>query len=168
MDELASRTRLALRRLAKSVGVITTRWEGQRLAMAATAFEGLSLDPPSMLVCVNRTASLAAPLAAGARFAINLLGSHHADVSARCAAPWRGEERFGIGSWSTDEDAVPRLRDAQAVFGCSPDLVTDYGSHQIVIGRIEQVTTHGEPDPLLYVDGAYKVAPVPAAMPQAA
>ncbi len=155
MDDIATQTKQALRRLAKSVAVITTHWQGQRYAMAATAVEGLSLDPPSMLVCIAKTASLARPLAAGAAFTINLLGSDQAEISARCGAPWQGEERFAVGNWSDDADAPPALQDAQASVRCTPDLVTEYGTHLLIVGKVEQVCIAGEVDPLIYVDGSY-------------
>src|SRR3546814_9833980 len=72
-EELAAQAKLALRRMAKSVTVITCRHEGVRYAMAATAADALSMDPPSMLVSVNRSAVLHAPLLAGAAFCINVL-----------------------------------------------------------------------------------------------
>lgn len=156
MDEVAIQTKAALRRLAKSVAVITAQWEGRRWAMAATAVEGLSLEPPSMLVCVARTASLAAPLAAGMPFAINLLGSDHAEISARGAAPWRGEERFALGRWAGEADEPPILLDAQASFRCVTASVTEFGTHLIVVGAVQSVRTAGEVDPLIYVDGSYR------------
>lgn len=155
MDDIAAQTKMGLRRLAKSVAIITTRWNGQRYAMAATAVEGLSLDPPSLLVCINQTASLNAPLTAGAPFTVNLLAGTQAELSARCGAPWRGEERFAIGAWSEDGPA-PVLLDAQASFACLPDMITAYGTHTIVVGRIQSVSLHGDVDPLVYVDGGYR------------
>lgn len=155
MDDIATRTKTALRRLAKSVVVITTQWQGKRYAMAATAVEGLSLDPPSMLVCIAKTASLATPLAAGATFTINLLRSDQAEISARCGAPWQGEERFAIGSWSQDANSPPCLNDAQVSFRCTPDLMTEYGTHLLIIGKIEDVRIEGDIDPLIYFDGKY-------------
>lgn len=154
-EDVAEKTKLALRRLAKSVAVITTNWQGERYAMAATAVEGLSLDPPSMLVCIARTASLAVPLAAKAPFAINLLARHHEDVSARGGAPWRGEERFALGQWENDPDAPPTLQDAQASFLCTPASTMGYGTHIIIVGRIDAVRITGDVDPLIYVDGRY-------------
>ncbi len=59
-------TRQALRRLAKAVVVITTRHADQRFAMSATAISELSMRPPSMLVCINRAASIHSPMQAGA------------------------------------------------------------------------------------------------------
>ena len=52
-DQIAVQMRDALRRLAKAVVVITVRHDGQRYAMAATAVSELSMDPPSLLICVN-------------------------------------------------------------------------------------------------------------------
>lgn len=154
-DDVATQTKLALRRLAKSVAVITTCWQGQRYAMAATAVEGLSLDPPSMLVCLAKTASLAMPLAADAPFAINLLARHHEDISSRGAAPWQGEERFALGQWGAEPDAPPILFDAQASFRCTPASRMEYGTHLIIVGRIDAVRIAGAVDPLIYVDGRY-------------
>lgn len=154
-DDVATQTRLALRRLAKSVAVITTRWQGQRHAMAATAVEGLSLDPPSMLVCIARTASLAAPLAADAPFAINLLARRQHDIAARGGAPWQGEQRFALGQWDAEPDAPPVLSDAQASFRCTPAARMEYGTHLVIVGRIDAVRIAGEVDPLIYVDGRY-------------
>lgn len=154
IESLKDLTKLALRRLAKTVAVITTSWQGSRMAMTATAVEGLSLDPPSMLVCVNQSASLSAPLAGNAKFAINLLGSTHSRLPARCSAPWKGEDRFAEGEWHMRDADVPVLSDAQATFLCSPDRLVPYGTHLIVVGKIESVWVPEPLDPLIYADGA--------------
>lgn len=154
-DDVATQTRLALRRLAKSVAIITTCWQGRRYAMAATAVEGLSLDPPSMLVCIARTASLALPLAADTPFTINLLARHQEEISSRGGAPWQGEERFALGQWDAEPEAPPILIGAQASFCCTPVSKMEFGTHLIVVGRIDAVRIAGEIDPLIYVDGRY-------------
>jgi flavin reductase (DIM6/NTAB) family NADH-FMN oxidoreductase RutF len=154
LEEVSSRTRLALRRLAGSVALISARWLNRRYAMIATAVDGLSLDPPSLLVCVNKAASLAEPLRCGAAFAVNLLGSNHREISALCASA-QGEGRFAAGEWAEAPCGTPILRDAQATFLCTPDVTTPYGTHNIVIGRVRGVEINGSIDPLIYVDGNY-------------
>jgi len=154
MDDLADLTKGALRRFAKSVVIITTRFTELRYAMAATAVVELSLDPPSLLVCVNKAASLAKPLVEGAKFAVNLLGKDHAALPVSCSAPQHGEDRFKIGDWC-EWEKVPVLRDAQASFLCTPDVVTPYGTHYVVIGKIEAVRQSGSVEPLIYVDRLY-------------
>src|ERR1044072_6977104 len=118
----ASQTALALReglrRLAKAVVVITCEHEGARFAMTATAVSELSMAPPSLLICVNRTASLHTPLAAKAGFCVNILHRSHAEISTLCAGKEKGEARFSLGRWQDEEGGVPYLADAQASFMC--------------------------------------------------
>ncbi len=153
--ELAAALRTGLRRLAKAVVVITTRHEGIRYAMAATAVSELSMDPPSLLICVNKSASLDAPLSAGAGFCVNILHGDHVDIANSCAGQAKGEARFGLGRWVGDETESPWLEDAQASFACRQEAVMDYGTHRIFIGRVEAVRVHNDVDPLVYVDGRY-------------
>jgi flavin reductase (DIM6/NTAB) family NADH-FMN oxidoreductase RutF len=158
MDELspvALRFRQGLRRLAKAVVVITCRHEGQRFAMAATAVSELSMGPPSLLICVNRSASLYAPLSQGADFCVNILHTDHSEISVACSGKVRGEARFAVGNWGASAKGCPVLDDAQASFVCRNEQAMDYGTHHIVIGRVEEVFIKGEVSPLLYADGRY-------------
>lgn len=155
MSDVGTDLRAALRRLAKAVAVITTCSDGQRHAMAATAISELSLDPPSMLVCVNRRASLHPILASGAPFAINILHSSHVDISRACGGGAQGEARFGSGDWADSDHGVPRLRDAQASMICRNLGGSDHGTHSIFIGEVVEVFIDGAVDPLIYVDGKY-------------
>lgn len=154
-ETMGARLRDGLRRLAKAVVVITCAHEGQRYAMAATAVSEVSVDPPAMLVCVNRSASLHAPLAAGAGFCINILHSSQEAISALCAGGAQGEARFEGGDWAISDLGPPYLRDAQASFICRQVQAGGYGTHGIFVGAVEQVFTHGAVDPLVYVDGRY-------------
>jgi flavin reductase (DIM6/NTAB) family NADH-FMN oxidoreductase RutF len=147
--ELAGALRAGLRRLAKAVVVITSRHEGVRFAMAATAVSELSMDPPSLLICVNRSASLDAPLGAGAGFCVNILHYNQLDIADGCAGKMKGEARFGTGRWAGGGDECPWLEDAQASFACRQEQSMDYGTHRIFIGRVEAVRLHGEVDPLV-------------------
>ena len=156
LTELQSAMRLGLRRLAKAVVVIACRWEGQRHAMTATAVSELSFDPPSLLICVNQSASLYVPLSQGADFSVNILHSSHEFVAALCTGATKGEARFAQGRWSHSDAAIPSLEDAQAAFLCKNDARLQYGTHWIFIGRVIKAFSSGTVDPLVYVDGKYK------------
>lgn len=165
MDELspvALRLREGLRRLAKAVVVITCQHDGRRFAMAATAVSELSMDPPSLLICVNRNASLYAPLSRGADFCVNILRSDHSAISAACSGKAKGEARFAVGVWGATARGCPVLEDAQASFVCRNEQAMDYGTHHIVIGQVEEVFVEGEVSPLLYADGRYLTLGAPA------
>jgi flavin reductase (DIM6/NTAB) family NADH-FMN oxidoreductase RutF len=153
--DIGVQMRAGLRRLAKAVVVITAQHEGQRYAMAATAVSELSMDPPSLLICVNRTASIHAPLSAGADFCLNILHSSQEAISAVCSGKEKGEVRFQQGAWAKSKGGLPYLEDAQACFMCRNDRVIDYGTHTIFIGVVDEVLTRGAVDPLVYVDGRY-------------
>ena len=157
-DPLAARTRLALRRLASAVAVVTCRDGQRRHAMTATAVNALSMEPPSMLVCVNRAAAFHAAISRAQEFAINILHRDQVPVSVACGGKARGEERFGVGEWG-EENGAPVLAHAQARIVCARESRFDYGSHTIFIGRVTSVGIDGALDPLIYVDGRYAGLP---------
>ena len=157
-DPLAAQTKLALRRLASAVAVVTCRDGETRHAMTATAVSAMSMQPPSMIVCVNRSAGFHAAISRARDFAINILHRRQVEISAGCGGNARGEDRFGLGGWS-EENGVPVLPDAQARIVCSKEHRFDYGSHTIFLGRVTSVGIHGEVDPLIYVDGKYTCLP---------
>lgn len=151
---LAEQTRQALRRLAKAVVVITARHEDRRYAMAATAVNELSMDPPSMLVCINRAASLHTPLSAGADFCINILHCDQEAVSRACSGAIKGEARFAVGAWGAIH-SIPILLDAQASIVCRNEARVCYATHELFLGPVVAVRLHGEVMPLVYMDGRY-------------
>ena len=126
--------------------------------MTATAVNAMSMQPPSMIVCVNRAAAFHAAISAAASFAINILHRNQVEISMGCGGKARGEERFGLGAWG-EEDGVPVLTDAQARIVCAKEARFDYGSHTIFVGRVTSIGIHGEVDPLIYVDGQYTGLP---------
>jgi flavin reductase (DIM6/NTAB) family NADH-FMN oxidoreductase RutF len=152
---VAEQLRNGLRRLGKAVVVVTCWHEGRRWAMTATAVSELSMDPPSLLVCVNRSASLHGPLTMGAAFCVNILRADQLAVSQACAGGAKGEERFSHGLWDSGACGTPYLREAQANFFCEYETHFDHGTHAVVIGAVREVDCSGDVDPLIYVDGGY-------------
>ena len=157
-DPLAARTRLALRRLASAVAVVTCRDGQRRHAMTATAVTAMSMQPPSMLVCVNRAAAFHAAISRCPEFAINILHRDQVRVSMECGGKAHGEDRFGSGVWD-EENGTPVLAHAQARIVCLREEQFDYGSHTIFIGRVVAAGIDGDVDPLIYVDGRYAGLP---------
>jgi flavin reductase (DIM6/NTAB) family NADH-FMN oxidoreductase RutF len=152
---------LAMRRLARSVAVISCRDGERRYSMSATAVDSLSTEPPSLLICINRSSSIFPPLDAGADFCVNVLAAQHEHIAIDCSGRLKGEDRFTTGNWQTSRDGVPYLHDAQASLVCRQDGRFEYGTHAVFIGRLTEVLISGEVEPLVYVDGAYTTATVP-------
>lgn len=164
-EDLIAGMRAAMRRLGSTVSVVTAVRDGERFAMTATALTSLSMDPPSLLVCVNRAAAMHAVLAEATEFCINVLASDQAAVASACGGRLKGDERFHEGTWDCTDSGVPFLVNAQANVCCVRDGHFDYGTHTVFIGRVKQVSTREAIDPLGYLDGAYIAAPARAGMP---
>lgn len=155
---VAEKLKVGLQRLGKAVVVITAWHDDRRWAMTATAVSELSMDPPSLLVCVNKTASLWEPLQAHANFAVNILHAGQEAISNACAGSAKGEARFEQGDWDAAEDGTPLLRGAQASFLCKYATHVEYGTHAVVIGEVTDAMVEGEVNPLIYLDRGYTSA----------
>jgi flavin reductase (DIM6/NTAB) family NADH-FMN oxidoreductase RutF len=140
--------REAMRRLAASVMIVTSRdAQGQPHGMVASSVIPVSMDPPSMLVAVNRDASIHPVLLASRRFCVNLLADHQhhllAPFSQTSLRPQRFRSDDWANAWSTDPESLPWLPAAPAVVECAVDLATDYGTHTLFVGRVLNVHCTG-------------------------
>ncbi len=155
LAELVGAFKGAMRRLAATVTIVTTGSAAERNGMTATAVSSVTTDPPALLVCVNRTASLHPSLLMGSRFCINLLHVQHAELSHLFGGKALPEERFQHGQWAFDEHGTPYLTDAQSNLFCVVDALLDYGTHTIFVGKVKGIRLHGEVAPLIYRDGRF-------------
>lgn len=155
MPALADEFRLAMRRLAGGVCIITGLADGARLGITATAVCSLSADPPSLLVCINQRSSLCAALAPGRTFCINVLNGDQADIASTFGSSRVQAERFLGNDWRCFDDGIPYLPDAQCSIRCCVDGMIDYGSHRIFIGKAGAIRISDPFHPLVYGNGAY-------------
>lgn len=148
--------RNAMRRLASAVGVLTANGPSGPLGMAASSITSLTVEPPALLVCVNRSASFHACMAEGQTFCVNLLSRDQRDICDAFGSPARRQERFVGDCWSTDpSNDLPVLANAQANLACFVTRAIPYGTHSIVIGEVSAVRLSGDVAPLIYQDGGY-------------
>lgn len=152
--ELAADFKAAMRRLATTVTIVTASSGEQRHGMTATAVTSLTTSPPSLLVCVNQSASIHDPIGAGGRFCVNLLACDHHHLVPAFSGKMTGEERFASGDWVADETGIPCLADAQANMFCTVVQHVSHGSHSIFIETVDKVLLFGATSPLLYQEGA--------------
>jgi flavin reductase (DIM6/NTAB) family NADH-FMN oxidoreductase RutF len=148
----------AMRRLAATVCIIATTDDEGWHGMTATSVTSVSMDPPSVLVCVNTTASLHKVLQSGKQFCVNLLrASQETYAGTFSSSKIRGADRFADDAWKANEDegGLPYLVDAQANLFCDIDHMVPYGTHTIFIGRVNAIRIGELVSPLLYADGQY-------------
>jgi len=152
-EALLTAFRDAMRHVAATVYAVTTCHEGQRFGILATAVSSLSFDPPSLLVCINRAASLHGPLLAEQRFGVNVLGLGNRDVAEHFMGP-ASIDRFSVGEWD-DLAGVPVLTTAQSSFACQLVHAHDFGTHSIFIGELLAAHHRHDATPLTYFDRNY-------------
>lgn len=152
--DLATMLRQAVRNVASSVAVVTTADSIGQAAMTMTSTCTLSMDPPSMLICVNRQATAYPILLRGADFCVNYLAPDHEEVARICSDREKIGERLSVDAFDFGGD-LPSVRGAGANVFCRQDGRYLYGTHAIVIGRVFAVRfiDHG---PLVYCDGSYR------------
>lgn len=145
--------RRALGHFAAGVTVVTSKFENGDIAgLTVTAFSSLSLEPPLVLVCIDRRARIHDRLKNGGNFAVNILSGAQELVSRRFASseadPFR---EIGYTEGST---GAPLLQDALAAVECRIVELLSGGDHTIVVGQVEATRVH-EGKPLLYFRGGY-------------
>ncbi len=150
---LAQDFKAAMRQLAATVTLVTTCEDGACHGMPATAVSSLSADPPSILVCINQSASMHGPTTRSRNFCVNLLAGGQAalcdDFGGRS-----GADRFAVGEWRTGLHGLPYVAEAAAALFCVVESETHYGTHTIFVGRIEQVIVDPAARPLVFQGGA--------------
>lgn len=163
--ELLPGTAETFRRLwrgfGSAVALIATEHQGARQAMLATAVTSVSMEPPSLLICVNRSASAYGTLGARRAFSLGVLPSTAHGIGAAIGHAPTSAERFAHGTWHSLDASdhaghgLPWLAEAQATLFCVTDTAFDYGTHTIFIARIAGAIGERGDDPLLYCDGRY-------------
>jgi flavin reductase len=147
-----------MRQLAAGVSVVTAGSGEDRNGMTASAVCSLSVDPPSLVACLNRAAGTCSRLIESGAFCVNVLGRHHEELASVFAGRTDlvGDGRFVIGGWRDGTLGVPVLDDALVSFECEVATVHDYATHSIVVGPVRAVhMAAAGPRPLVYHDRAF-------------
>ena len=149
--------RAAMRELAGAVSVISCGEGEHRAGFTATSVSSLSMDPPTLIICVNRASSTWPTLREARSFGVNVLSASHRELAHRFAGRTgaEGAERYEGGHWITLATGAPLLSDALAAFDCSVEEIIERHSHAIIIGRIEAVRRRSGGGALVYWRGDY-------------
>lgn len=157
-EDVATGFRRAMRRVASTVSVITAREGEERHGMTVTALTSVSMEPPSLIVCINQKTRLHALMLRADTFCANVLTSQQEEQSRAFAGGVAGDLRFGVGEWAQDVPGFVYLADAQANLFCRRSAFFSHGTHTVFVGAVERVRVRDAVSPLIYLDAAYRVA----------
>lgn len=145
--------RSVLGRFASSVTVLSVRDEaGVDQGMTVSAFTSVSLDPPLILVCVDKTASIYRTLSVAHFVGISFLAEEQEAASRRFAE--KDSNRFDALEIERGEQGVALLIGALAHLECRIVARHDGGDHTIFVAAVEKASAH-QGRPLLYYRGGY-------------
>lgn len=138
---------------ASGVTVITALHDGQPFGTTASAVSSLSLEPPMVLICLNKTSSSEKAISASQRFAVNILGEDQADEAMQFATKAAADKFKGInivdGEWGE-----PLLGDALAILECRVAEQVTGGTHTVFLAEVERATARAG-TPLAYFRGQF-------------
>jgi len=155
--ELGHDFRQAMRQMAGSVCVITADDGQERTGLAATSVVSVSMDPPELLVSVNRSSSSWPVLEKAGRFGINVLNCSQQHVAENFSGKGgvRGAERYANDDWTQTAEGVWLSHKALAVFACEVEKVVEHRQHALIVGKVFFIETLPGDSPLTYWQGQY-------------
>jgi len=152
----ADQFKLGMRQLAATVNVISVLADGKPLGMLATAVCSVCAEPPTLLVCINRSASMHGAIRETGKFCVNVLDQKQFDTACQFMSR-DSSERFTVCEWDALATGAPAIQGALVNFDCVLDSEVDVGTHTICFGRVVGQRTVEEGRPLIYHDGKYSV-----------
>ena len=145
--------RQALGHFASAVTVVTaTLKDSGPAGITVTAFSSLSLDPPLVLICIDKQARLHDHLARDSYFAVNILAEDQEAVSRRFASS--EPDPFREIGYTPGASGAPLIHDAVLAMECKIVDLLPGGDHTIIVGEVAAAKIH-EGKPLLYFRGGY-------------
>jgi len=140
-----------MRALVAGVTIITTARDGDRRGLTATSVCSLTVDPPTLVACVNRESSTHDAILENSYFAVNLLTVDHVELAKVFSQPApSAEERFAMGNWIVLQTGAPILADSAAAFDCRVHETLTVSTHTIFVGSVVDIRVAHEVAPLAY------------------
>ena len=143
---------------ATGVTVVTTLHDGAPQGITVNALSSVSLDPPLVMIALDRRRFITPMVHATRRYAVNVLGEGQQALS-DCfagAAVTPDRDAFCGAAWTAGELGLPLLAGAIATLECDVVQTFSVGDHDLFIGRVDAVTNPEQhPMPLLYYRRQY-------------
>lgn len=146
--------RAALSRFASGVTVVTTKDSaGKFHGITVSAFCSVSLRPPMVLVCIEKTTGSHYAFNESDHFVVNILQAGQSEMSEHFASQIL--DKFQGTEYDLTSGGVPILPDCIANLQCRLRMAWDGGDHTIFVGEVDDVQIM-DGSPLVYFHGDYR------------
>ncbi len=152
--------RHAMAGLAAAVNIITSDGPAGCAGFTATAVCSVTDDPPTLLVCLNRSASVYPVFSTNALLCVNTLAHGQHELSNLFGGKTPMAERFAAAQWTKWVTGAPVLAGAAASFDCRVSKTVSVGTHDILFCDVVALKRQGEAHGLVYFDRQYHGVPV--------
>lgn len=149
--------RAAARQVASGVTVVTAT-DGERShAVTATAFCTLSLDPPLVLLALDRAGQLLRLVRSAGHIGVNVLGRDQQHLG-----EWAATRGRAMGPTLPEVETVPGVTGAPLIagtiawFDCEVESESEHGDHALVVARVVRAWAGPAGEPLVYYQGTYQ------------
>ncbi len=145
--------RQVLGHFATGVTVVAGMDGDEPVGLAVGSFFSLSLDPPLVGFCVDKTSNSWSRMEGAGAFCVNILGDDQEDVCRVFATS--GDDKFASIGWRPAETGSPLINGVLAWIDCDLEAIHDGGDHVIVIGAVKGLDVGHEGEPLVFFRGGY-------------
>ena len=151
-----------MRKAVSTVGVVTTDGPSGRFGLTVSSMSSVTIEPPSMLVCIHSGSPVVAAVERNGTFCVNLLGEGQEHISEVFAGrhPAANSHRFACAEWTTLVTGCPVLLSAAASLDCKIAGQHRFGSHVLFIGEVVAAPMN-ESRVLIYHNRQYRQLRVP-------
>ncbi len=156
------RLRASMRQWATGVTVVTTSSEGRRGGMTVSSFTSVSLEPPTVLVCLSKATYTHELVLESGVFAVSMLAAGQEALSNRFAGLDPAvTDRFEGLVTITAETGSPLLPGAAAWLDCRVQSAVDTSTHTIFVAEVVYAQVDANAAPLVYHNRGYRVLTEP-------
>lgn len=134
--------------------VTTVAADGTDHGMTVNAFCSLSLEPPLVLICIEKTASAYQALVTAPAFVVNILSVDQEQIARRFSIV--DIDRFESVGYSRAQNGIAVLDEVLGIIECSRTALHEGGDHTIIIGEVDTARAENG-KPLLYYRGGYSL-----------
>ena len=165
MNQTRQQFREAMARLGAAVNVVTTDGEAGRAGFTASAVCSVTDDPPTLLVCMNRSSENNAIFKSNGVLCVNVLAARQQNLANTFAGltGLRGAARFDEAVWSKLATGAPVLDGAVAAVDCEVEEVLEKGTHSVLFGAVRAVRLGVAGSALIWWARDYREIESPAA-----